>query len=135
MSKRFITAGMLSSLLLIGGAASTHAQAITVAQQTAGTCIGTIVSETGEEVIGATVKVQGTSMATSTNIDGHFSLTGVKPGAILEISCIGYEPLTVTWKGEPLSLTMKETANALDEVVVVGYPLSGLWHHPLLPLR
>ncbi len=121
MSKRFITAGMLSSLLLIGGAASTHAQAITVAQQTAGTCIGTIVSETGEEVIGATVKVQGTSMATSTNIDGHFSLTGVKPGAILEISCIGYEPLTVTWKGEPLSLTMKETANALDEVVVVGY--------------
>ncbi len=112
---------MLSSLLLIGGAASTHAQAITVAQQTAGTCIGTIVSETGEEVIGATVKVQGTSMATSTNIDGHFSLTGVKPGAILEISCIGYEPLTVTWKGEPLSLTMKETANALDEVVVVGY--------------
>lgn len=78
-------------------------------------------SETGEEVIGATVKVQGTSMATSTNIDGHFSLTGVKPGAILEISCIGYEPLTVTWKGEPLSLTMKETANALDEVVVVGY--------------
>ena len=123
MSKRFITAGMLSSLLLIGGAASTHAQAITVAQQTAGTCIGTIVSETGEEVIGATVKVQGTSMATSTNIDGHFSLTGVKPGAILEISCIGYEPLTVTWKGEPLSLTMKETANALDEVVVVGYGL------------
>lgn len=121
MSKRFITAGMLSSLLLIGGAASTHAQAITVAQQTAGTCIGTIVSETGEEVIGATVKVQGTSMATSTNIDGHFSLTGVKPRAILEISCIGYEPLTVTWKGEPLSLTMKETANALDEVVVVGY--------------
>ncbi len=121
MSKRFITAGMLSSLLLIGGAASTHAQAITVAQHTAGTCIGTIVSETGEEVIGATVKVQGTSMATSTNIDGHFSLTGVKPGAILEISCIGYEPLTVTWKGEPLSLTMKETANALDEVVVVGY--------------
>ena len=121
MSKRFIAAGMLSSLLLIGGGNLADAQAITVAQQTAGTCIGTIVSETGEEVIGATVKVQGTSMATSTNIDGHFSLTGVKPGAILEISCIGYEPLTVTWKGEPLSLTMKETANALDEVVVVGY--------------
>lgn len=121
MSKRFIAAGMLSSLLLIGGGNLADAQAITVAQQTAGTCVGTIVSENGEEVIGATVKVKGTSMATSTNIDGKFSLTGVKPGAVLEISCIGYEPLSVTWNGQPLSLTMKETANALDEVVVVGY--------------
>lgn len=72
MSKRFIAAGMLSSLLLIGGNLA-DAQAITVAQQTAGTCVGTIVSENGEEVIGATVKVKGTSMATSTNIDGKFS--------------------------------------------------------------
>ena len=117
MSKRFIAAGMLSSLLLIGGGNLADAQAITVAQQTAGTCVGTIVSENGEEVIGATVKVKGTSMATSTNIDGKFSLTGVKPGAVLEISCIGYEPLSVTWNGQPLSLTMKETANALDEAV------------------
>lgn len=78
-------------------------------------------SDNGEEVIGATVKVKGTSKVTSTNIEGKFSLTGVKPGAVLEISCIGYEPLSVTWNGQPLALTMKETANALDEVVVVGY--------------
>ena len=121
MSKRFIAAGMLSSLLLIGGGNLADAQAITVAQQTAGTCVGTIVSDNGEEVIGATVKVKGTSIATSTNIDGKFSITGVKPGAVLEISCIGYEPLSVTWNGQPLSITLKETSNTLDEVVVVGY--------------
>lgn len=121
MSKRFIAAGILSSLLLAGGGYSTYAQAATSTQRQAGTCVGTIKSDAGEEVIGATVKVKGTSKATSTNIDGEFSLTGVNPGAVLEISCIGYEPKEVTWNGQPLNITLSEMSNALDEVVVVGY--------------
>lgn len=120
MPKRFIAAGILSALTLCGGGYLDAFQAVAVAQ-TAGACVGTIVSDTGEEVIGATVRVKGTNKAASTNIDGKFSIAGVEPGAVLQISCIGFEPMEVTWNGTPLNITLKESTNTLDEVVVVGY--------------
>lgn len=120
MPKRLVT-GVMSCVLLAGGGYSAHAQAVSSTQQQAGMCTGQVLSNTGEEVIGATVKVKGTDKATGTNIDGRFSITGVSKGAVLQISCIGFDPMEVTWNGEPLTITMTETANALDEVVVVGY--------------
>ena len=103
-----------------GGGYVAHAQNVSATQQAA-ICTGQVLSNTGEEVIGATIKVKGTDKATSTNIDGKFSLTGIKKGAVLEISCIGYNNVEVTWNGEPLNITMNESTNELDEVVVVGY--------------
>lgn len=121
MPKRFITAGMLSTLLLAGGGYSAYAEAASAMQQTAGTCTGTIVDAAGDGVIGATVRVKGTDKATATDLDGNFSLTGVKPGAVLEISCIGYAAQQVTWNGQPVTITLEDTSKALDELVVVGY--------------
>ena len=89
-------------------------------QQTA-TCTGTIVDEEGEPLIGATVRVDGTQLATSTNIDGKFSLAGVKNGATLIITYIGYDQIKTVWDGKPLSITMSSQANSLDEVVVIGF--------------
>lgn len=78
-----------------------------------------VVDELGEPVIGATVKVLGTSMGIITDLDGKFSLS-VPEGRIVEISYIGY----VTQKISDLKQTrivLREDATQLDEVVVVGY--------------
>ncbi|MDE6826446.1 MAG: TonB-dependent receptor plug domain-containing protein, partial [Paramuribaculum sp.] len=120
MPKGLIT-GLMSCALLVGGGYTAKAQAVSSAQQQAGTCTGQVVSNTGEEVIGATVRVKGTDKAAGTDLDGKFSLTGVKNGATLIISCIGYETKEVVWNGQPLTIELPESANALDEVVVVGY--------------
>lgn len=80
---------------------------------------GTIVDEHGESIIGVNVTVQGTSNGTITDLDGKFSLD-CNPGTNLEISYIGYVKKTI--KAAPdMKIVLKEDAQTLDEVVVVGY--------------
>lgn len=97
------------------------AQASPQSQQTVMTCKGTVVDENGDPLTGATVRVKGTNIAASTNIDGEFSLANVKSGSTIEVSYIGYQPFSATWTGQPLNIQLKENATALDEVVVMGY--------------
>ena len=80
-----------------------------------------MLDNTGESVIGASVKVLGTKMGTVTDIDGKFTLANVEKGSTIEISYIGYTPQQVKFNGTPLTITLKEDAKALDEVVVMGY--------------
>ena len=80
-----------------------------------------MLDNTGESVIGASVKVLGTKMGTVTDMDGKFTLANVAKGATIEISYIGYTPQQVKFNGTPLTITLKEDAKALDEVVVMGY--------------
>lgn len=83
--------------------------------------IGTVVDDTGVPVIGANVVVKGTTNGTITDLDGKFSLDG-PPNATLVISYVGFIDQEITVKGNaPLSITLKEDAEALDEVVVVGF--------------
>lgn len=91
------------------------------AQQANGNCTGVIVDQDGEPLVGATVRVEGTSIAASANIDGEFILKGVKPGQKIVVNYIGYDPQTVVWNGQPLNIVMKSEGNVLDEVVVMGY--------------
>ena len=117
-----LLAGLISTSPLY--AASTSAEpsnAPAAAQQTAGSCTGIVYDETGEPLPGATVRVPGTTIAAATNLDGKFTLAGVKNGATVTVNYIGYKPASVIWKGEPLSITMQEDVNDLDEVVVMGY--------------
>ena len=46
------------------------------------TCKGVVKDATGEPVIGATVAVKGTTNATVTDLDGNFTLAGVKKGTL-----------------------------------------------------
>ncbi len=87
-------------------------------QQT-GNLKGTVVDETGEPVIGATVKVAGTKTATVTDFDGNFTIS-CKPGAELEVSFIGYKDITAKAQNG-MTITLKEDAQVLNDVVVVGY--------------
>lgn len=99
------------------GAAPSEAQS----QQSTATCTGVVVDETGEPLYGATVRIKDTKIVGATNIDGEFTLAKVTPGSTVTVSYIGYEPVSVVWNGEPLSIQMAISSTALDEVVIMGY--------------
>lgn len=83
---------------------------------------GTVVDSTGDPIIGATVRVEGKSTVTVTNINGEFQIQA-PAGATLNITYIGMTPqsVKVTDSTTTYNVTMTEDSNNLDEVVVVGY--------------
>lgn len=84
---------------------------------------GIVTDVAGESIIGASVFEEGNSSnGTISDIDGKFVLT-VSPGAKLVVSYVGYTNQVVTVKSgvTHYNVTMKEDAQALSEVVVVGY--------------
>ena len=82
---------------------------------------GTVIDGTGEPIIGANVLEVGTTNGVITDIDGNFKLS-VQPNAKIQVSFIGYITQTVTVGSQSnIKVTLKEDAQALDEVVVVGY--------------
>ena len=80
---------------------------------------GHVKDETGEDVIGASVMVKGTSDGTVTDFDGNFKLQ-CKLGATLVITYIGYNPQELPAK-DGMEVIIKEDVAQLNEVVVVGY--------------
>lgn len=119
MFKRFLTGACAASLLL-GGYYVAYAEPVAAQQQQA-TCTGIVVDETGEPLMGANVKVDGTDKGTVTDLDGHFKLPNVAVGSSLTVSYVGYSPQTVKWNGQEIVITLQENSNLLSEVVVVGY--------------
>lgn len=82
---------------------------------------GIVKDANGEPIIGANVMVKGQSIGTITDIDGRFVLDAPKD-AILQISYIGYITQDISVKGKnELAIQLKEDAQAIEEVVVVGY--------------
>ena len=78
-------------------------------------------ASTGEEVIGATVKVRGVAGGTITDAMGNYKITA-NVGQTLEVSYIGYTTKQVkVTRGGQLDIQLSEDATSLDEVVVVGY--------------
>lgn len=90
-----------------------------VYQQTRILVSGRILDSSGQPVPGASVIEKGTTNGVNTGIDGKFTIS-VKSGSSLEVSCIGYETVSVA-ASENLSVTLREDTQFLDEVVVVGF--------------
>ena len=80
---------------------------------------GTVVDETGEGVIGATVMEKGTSNGTVTDFDGNFTLK-IEAGKTIVISYIGYDSQELPAQNG-MHVQLKDNAKELQEVVVVGY--------------
>lgn len=82
---------------------------------------GIITDEQGEPIIGANVVVKGTSKGTVTDLNGEYSIEA-NGKSILLISYIGYlsEEVAVG-NNKTLNIQLKEDAQKLDEVVVIGY--------------
>jgi len=82
---------------------------------------GTILDASGKPVAGAAVLVKGTLKGTVTDDNGRFSFSDAQIGDILEITSIGYKTQEVSFNGGPINIVLEEDAEALEEVVVVGY--------------
>ena len=99
---------LLLGLFLSVGA---YAQNITVK--------GNVKDATGEPVIGANVLEKGTTNGVITDLDGNFQLQ-TSAGATLVVSFVGYLPAEVK-AASVLNVVLKEDAQLLDDVVVIGY--------------
>lgn len=80
---------------------------------------GSVKDAKGEPIIGASVLEKGTNNGIITDLDGNFMLE-VNSGAVLQVSYVGYTTQEVKAK-DGMSIVLKEDAELLDEVVVVGY--------------
>ena len=111
--KHFIHRIALICVIMTVGSAAAFAQQVK----------GTVKDAAGEPVVAAAVMVQGTSIGAVTGPDGSYVLTGnVAPDAVLVVSSIGYETLTVQRAGRAIiDFVLKEDTLFLDDVVVVGY--------------
>ena len=94
---------------------SLHAQNIDVT--------GTVIGESDQEpIIGAYVKVKGSTAGAVTDLNGTYMLKGVSGKATLVISCVGYATQEIPVKDRhTLHITLKDEASDLNEVVVIGY--------------
>lgn len=77
---------------------------------------------TSEPLPGATVTIKGSTAATSTDIDGKFTIKTERESGSIHVVYIGYMPATVGFKsGETLTVSLREDTQMLDEVVAIGY--------------
>ncbi len=108
--KRSILLFLLTAVLSLGAVAQTM------------TVTGRVTSsEDGEPLIGATVKVKGTTNGVTTDIDGAYTIK-VDPNGTLQYSYVGYEAVDRHVKGlSEINIVMNPQQDLLDEVVVVGY--------------
>lgn len=91
------------------------------AQQQAKTVTGTVTDISGEPIIGANIRIKGTTTGTITDIDGNFSIEA-EPQSVIEVSYIGYlTQETVINNQKSIRFLLKEDTKTLDEVVVIGY--------------
>ena len=103
---------LITCLLMLLMGTSLFAQKIPVT--------GTVLDDVGP-LIGASVLEKGTSNGAVTDLDGHFSLR-VSPGATLVVSMIGYSTQEIPVGSQnDFRIVLKEDAEFLEEVVVVGY--------------
>ncbi len=91
---------------------------ISVMAQTNRTVKGTVVDELGEPIIGATVQVVGTTTGTITDIDGNYVIQAPEK-ATLKVMFLGY--ISETVPADTKQVVLKEDAQQLEDVVVVGY--------------
>lgn len=88
--------------------------------QQAITVKGTVKDAENNPVIGATVVVKGTTIGTTTDIDGNYTIN-VSQGQVLEFSYVGMQQSAVTVGNKNvINITMAD-GELLDEVVVIGY--------------
>ena len=98
--------------------------------QTRGSVTGTVKTETGEAVAGASVTAENSSSKSKTtvisNVDGAFTFSGLAGGSYtFTVSYVGYSTETITGTigdtGLQLEVVLKVAAQSLEDVVVVGY--------------
>ena len=108
MNKKYILASLAATVAL-----TANAQNIKVK--------GTVVDSNNEPIIGAYVKIKGSTKGVVTDIDGNYTIDADK-NATLVVSYVGMANQDVNVGNRNLiNIVLKENANDLNEVVVIGY--------------
>ncbi len=91
-------------------------------QQKAINIKGRVLEKSGSPIVGANIIIKGKTSGTTTDVDGNFMITA-SLGDHLEISFLGFEKqtITVTEKSTKLNVTLKESSEEMEQVVVIGY--------------
>jgi len=76
---------------------------------------------TGDVLPGVSVIIKGSTTGAQTDFDGFYSLSKVKKGAVLVFNYLGYKKKEVVVGQETLNVSLEESAESLDEIVVIGY--------------
>lgn len=125
MLKRFKSVSMILLAGALGFTGNAYADpntgnpAIDIPQQD--TKVTGVVEDEFGPVAGASVVIKGTTNGTMTDMDGHFTLEGVKKGDIIQISFIGFATQDIPYTGQTtLNVKMQEDTQKLDEVVVTA---------------
>ena len=126
MVKRLLSVILIATLVMFTGVASPAFAGETGTQvpQAGGPVVGTIVDAAGQGIIGAGVLVKGTTVGATTDMDGNFTIANAAKGAVLQIQCIGYKSVEVTWNGGPVDIVLQEDNEMLNEVVVTALGIS-----------
>lgn len=84
---------------------------------------GTVLdSSTGEVLVGTNIFIKNSQTGISTDIDGNFKITGVPVGSTIVFTYLGYKDFEYkVSKSESITVKLVETAQALNEIVVMGY--------------
>ncbi|MFD0798879.1 TonB-dependent receptor domain-containing protein [Maribacter chungangensis] len=105
---------LLKSLAIVG---AFLCFGLSQAQEVSGT-----VSDANGPLPGASIVVKGTTNGTQADFDGNYTISNVAADAVLVFSYIGYKSQEVATNGQTsINVTLEEDAQALEEVVVVGY--------------
>ncbi|PCH73562.1 MAG: SusC/RagA family TonB-linked outer membrane protein [Flavobacteriaceae bacterium] len=87
------------------------------------TISGTVLEQaSGTGLPGVSIIIKGTSKGASTDFDGNYTLSDLNTGDVLVFTYMGFQTLNVTFTGQAtVNVSLKEDAQALNEVVVIGY--------------
>ncbi|MRR21351.1 TonB-dependent receptor [bacterium] len=86
------------------------------------TVAGVVRDTDGQPLPGVAVKIDGTTIGTLTDANGKYTLAAPRPDAVLVFSFVGYAELREPVNGRSvIDITMQESTEALEEIVVVGY--------------
>ena len=103
-------------------AATVVVTASSVFAQNTLTIKGVVTDTKNEPLVGATIKVKGTTHGVATDLDGKFTLPGVAKTAVLEVSYVGMQSQSILVNGQTqFKISLKDNASQLSDVVVVGY--------------
>ena len=82
---------------------------------------GVVKDPSGETIIGASVVIKGTKVASVTDLSGYYKLNIPEGGKILTITYVGMEKQEVPITGNVINVTLQYLDKSLEEVVVIGY--------------
>ena len=104
-------------VLLVAAALFAYASAFAQVKQVSGTVTGS----DGSPIAGATVVVEGTTVGTSTDMQGKYILAAPTNGTLV-FSFIGYEDTKIAVNGKTtVNASLKEASKSIDEVIVVAF--------------